>query len=140
MQCGVSATDKVGQAWSLVTTHSSTVWVPTMIGVGQALSVATVDLSKYQMPLILERACLALYHGFFGDLGYTHLLACQWSGWREISVELTYHTISRLHIFCDLFSTYDNFIYLYLPHLLESGGHRKGIANEVRGSKHTDTI
>ena len=29
-----------------------TVWVPTMIGVGQALSVPTVDLSRYQMPLI----------------------------------------------------------------------------------------
>ena len=58
MQCGVSATDRVGQAWSLLTTHSSTVipfftvWVPTMMGVGQALSVLTVDLSRYQMPLI----------------------------------------------------------------------------------------
>ena len=38
---------------------------------------------------MLERACLALYHGFFSDLGDTHLLACQWSGRREISVELT---------------------------------------------------
>ena len=45
--------------------------------------------------------------------------------WREILVELTYHTISRLHIFYHLFSTYDNFINLYSPHLLESGGHRR---------------
>ena len=29
-----------------------TVWVPTMMGVGKALSVPTVDLSRYQMPLI----------------------------------------------------------------------------------------
>ena len=61
---------------------------------------------------VLERACLALYHWLFGDLGDTHLLACQWPVWREISVELIYNTISRLHIFCHLFSTYDNFIYL----------------------------
>ena len=90
-----------------------------------------------------ERACLALYHRFFGDLGDIHLLACQWSGWREISAELTYHTIPRLHIFYHLFSTYDNSIYLYSPHLLESGGHRKGMASimtSVCGSKHTDTI
>ena len=58
MQCGVSVTDRVGQAWSLLTTHSSTVIsfftvsVPAMMGVGQALSVPTVDLSRYQMPLI----------------------------------------------------------------------------------------
>ena len=58
MQFGVSATDGLGQAWSLLTTHSSTVisfltvWVPTMMGVGQALSVPDVDLSRYQMSLI----------------------------------------------------------------------------------------
>ena len=58
MQCRVSATDRVGQAWCLLTTHSSTVisfftvWVPTMMAVGQASSVPTVDLSRYQMPLI----------------------------------------------------------------------------------------
>ena len=55
-------------------------------------------------------------------------------------MELAYHTISRLHIFHHLFSTYDNFIYLYSPHLLESGGRGKGMAKEVRGSKQTDTI
>ena len=50
MQLGVSATDGVGQAWSLLTTHSSTVisfftvWAPPMMGIGQALSVPTADL------------------------------------------------------------------------------------------------
>ena len=58
MHCGVSAIDGVGQAWSLLTTHSSTVisfftvWFPTMMVVGQALSVPTVDLSRYQMSFI----------------------------------------------------------------------------------------
>ena len=58
MQCGVSATDWVGQAWSLLTTRLSTVisfstvWVPTMMGVGQALSVPTVDPSRYQTLLM----------------------------------------------------------------------------------------
>ena len=52
-------------------------------------------------------------------------------------MELTYHTISRLNILYHLFSTYGNFLYLYSPHLLESEGHRKGMANKVRGSKHT---
>ena len=58
VQCGVSATDGVGQAWSLLTTHSSTVtsfftvWLPTMMDVGQSLPVPTVDLSRCQMPLI----------------------------------------------------------------------------------------
>ena len=42
--------------------------------------------------------------------------------------------------FYHLFSTYDNFTYLYSPHLLESGGHRKDMANDVSGSKDTDTI
>ena len=71
---------------------------------------------------------MVLYQGFFGDLGDTSLLACHWSGWRDTSVELTYHTIPRLHIFYHLFSAFGNFIYLYSPHLLESGGHRKGMA------------
>ena len=35
------------------------------------------------------------------------MLACQWSGWREISVEYI-HTISILHIFYHLCSKYDN--------------------------------
>ena len=58
MWSGISATDGVGQAWSLLTIHSSTVisfftvLVPSMIGVGQALSVPPVDLFRYQMPLI----------------------------------------------------------------------------------------
>ena len=26
---------------------------------------------------------MAPNHGFLGDLGDTHLLACQWSGWIE---------------------------------------------------------
>ena len=30
------------------------------------------------------------------------------------------------------------FTYFYSPRLLESGGHRKGMANEVRGFKHFD--
>ena len=32
------------------------------------------------------------------------------------------------------------FTYFYSPRLLESGGQRKGMANEVRGFKHTDTF
>ena len=32
------------------------------------------------------------------------------------------------------------FTYFYSPRLFESGGHRKGMANEVRGLKHTDTF
>ena len=44
------------------------------------------------------------------------------------------------YTFYHLFSKYDNPIYLYSPHLFESGGHRMGMANEVRGSKRTDTI
>ena len=32
------------------------------------------------------------------------------------------------------------FTYFYSPRLFESGGHRKGMANEVLGSKHTDTL
>ena len=32
------------------------------------------------------------------------------------------------------------FTYFYSPRLLESGGHRKGMTNEVRCFKHTDMI
>ena len=82
-----------------------------MMGVGQALSVPTVDLSRYQTPLIgavgTRKGMSSTLSGVLGDLRDTHLLACQWSGWREISVELTYNTISRLHIFYHLFSTYE---------------------------------
>ena len=52
----------------------------------------------------------------------------------------TYHTISILHIFLSLVFKIWQFAYFYSPRLLESGGHRKGMANEVRGSKHTDTF
>ena len=80
-----------------------------MMGVGQALSVPTVDLSRYQTPLIgavgTRKGMSSTLSWSFSDVGDTHLLACQWSGWREISVELIYHTISRLHIFFHLFST-----------------------------------
>ena len=53
-----------------------------MMGVGQALSVPTVDLSKYQTPLIgAVGTSLAFYHGFIGDLGDTHL------AWPVVCVE-----------------------------------------------------
>ena len=84
------------------------------MGVGQALSVPTVDPSRYQTPLMgavgTRRACLALYHGFFSDLGDTHLLACQWPGWREISVELTI-----LFPYFTIFTTCIQNITIYLP-------------------------
>ena len=88
------------------------------MGVGQALSVPIVDPSRYQKPLMgavgTRRACLALYHGFFGDLGDTHLLACQWSGWREISVELTI-----LFPYFPIFTTCVQNIIIYLPFDIE---------------------
>ena len=58
MRFGVLATDGVEQVWYLLTTHSSTVVSffhhlgSHLMDVGQALSVPTVNLSRYQMPLI----------------------------------------------------------------------------------------
>ena len=54
--------------------------------------------------------------------------------WNLLTVQFPGYT------FYHLFSKYDNPIYLYSAHLFENGGHRKGMAYEVRGSKHTDTI
>ena len=114
-----------------------------MIGVGQALSVPIVDPSRYRTRLMgavgTRKGMSSTYHRFFSDLDDTHLLACQWPKWREISVELTilFHFFS--HFLPLVLKTFP-FPYLYSPRLLESGGHRKGMANEVRGSKHTDTF
>ena len=80
-----------------------------------------------------------LYHGFFGDLGDTHLLVCQWSGWREISVELAI-LFPYFTFFLSLVFKILPFTYLYSPRLHESGGHRKSMAKEVHVSKHTDYI
>ena len=51
----------------------------------------------------------------------------------------TYHT-NPYFTFLPLVFKILPFTYLYSQRLLESGGHRKGMANEVRGSKHTDAF
>ena len=70
--------------------------------------------------LVLERECLALYHGSFGDLGDTYLLTCQLSWWREISVELTI-LFPYFTFFLSLVFKILPFTYFYPPRLFESG-------------------
>ena len=114
-----------------------------MMGVSQALSVPIVDPSRYQTPLMgavgARKGMSSTLSWVLCDLGDTHLLACQWSGWRErFQWNLPYY----FHIshFLPLVFKILPFTYFYSPRLLESGGHRKGMANEVRGFKHTNTF
>ena len=146
--CGLS--NRLSRPGMVLVNHSffhsylfSTVWVSTMMDVGQAISVPIVDPSGYQTPLM---GAVSTRKGMSGNLSWVlfviwviHIFwLASGPGRERFQWNLPYY----FHIshFLPLVFKILPFTYFYSPRLLESGRHRKDMAKEVSGFKHTDTF